>query len=182
MKDLLDFHVPKFRVIGFHGQLGVDQTPARREAVIVDTQNRIINPRTLEVLSEPIVGELPGIGTFVSPWPAQPNYHFVIVGPRERKALGSINLEALTNNGRVTGFLHIFLGIEWGYEESLTYQRLDNELVAWYCSDEEASALWKLVHEAAFEELRSAARWYRRTVVTDEDEVRATKVLKVIVT
>jgi hypothetical protein len=198
---LADGLLPGVRVIGFHGDVGPDQTPARRGPVYADEAGRLLRlidvkpaPSGYEVrmeADEPPIGEgpLPGIGTRLAGWPARLDSFVAIVGERERGA--AERLKGSHRRGeppRVQRFVEWIAGSERSSEE-LTCERL-KDIVAWYCAPEEAYALWQRIQEIAEEELyhavasgsfaaiKGASFWLSRAKVTDRDIYLAAAALK----
>jgi hypothetical protein len=187
------------RVVGYHGRLEQDQTPARREAVLADAKGRIVelvgigSPRNSKCTSDDFrevgadvighltaEGALPGVGTLIGPWPARLDDAVMILGERElarldRIARGSVGGEP----SRVAALLR-WLGGSARRSDELTCERVEG-IVTWYCSEEESLALWRRIqpiarhdlHAAALRgdphELRNASFWLSRAALADED-------------
>jgi hypothetical protein len=194
-----DGQISGLQVIAYHGQVEPDQTPARRGPVHVDRQQRIVEIAevrrvqakagsqrsgfavSVEVASSSLVdGALPGIGTPIGPWPAKLEHYVVLLGPEERRCLASPGKVPGTGGPeRLRSFLQWIQG-EAAPPGDLTCERR-GDLVAWYCSPEEAFALWKCIQPAAREALVAAVRgrnaeeirrisfWLSRAAVTDAD-------------
>lgn len=192
--------LPGLQVIAHHGELEPDQTPARRGAVLADAAGRIIHigearpvrpkdgmPAPEYEVSPEVVGSLdpggglPGIGTRIGPWPARLGDYVVTIGRRELRCVGRMQRQQPVSGepARVQDFLRWTVGTEMR-SEPLTCERID-EHIAWYCSENEAFALWKRIQPVALEELRYAvnrrgeqeiidvAYWLTRAALSDED-------------
>lgn len=191
--------LPGLCVIGHHGRLGQDQTPARRGAVLADAAGHIVDPRETrpartrkgaptgkrEVALERIGrvgpdGELPGIGTRIGPWPARLDHYVVLLGERELRCVDRIaRAEAARSEpARVREVLRWLAGSE-ARSDQLTCERLGG-LIAWYCSEDEAFALWTQIQPVAREdlfavrrsgnqEIINAAYWLTRAAMSDAD-------------
>jgi len=189
--------LPGLRVIGHHGRPGQDQTPARRGAVLADAAGHIVDPRETrparttkgaptgerEVVLERIGrvrpdSELPGIGTRIGPWPARLDHYVVILGDRELRRVDRIaRAEAARSEpARMHEVLRWLAGSQ-ARSEQLTCERLGG-LIAWYCSEDEAFALWTRIQPVAREdlfavrrsgnqEIINAAYWLTRAAMND---------------
>jgi hypothetical protein len=197
-----DGQILDLRVVGYHGRLGADQTPARRGAVCVDAKDRLVE--ILEVRAAPLKKGASGgrevvievasrppsedafarTGTRVGPWPARLDHFVVILGEHERRYAGALGETVVASEpGRVRSFLAWFAGCE-PQAGALACMRV-GELCAWYCSADEAFALWQRLAPVAREEvlraarqgdndaLRTASLWLSRAAFTDADMVLA---------
>lgn len=190
--------IPGLRVVGYHGRLGTDQTPARRAPVHADAENRladIIEARrasskrshkaergvTVQIMSRPIPDDVwTSTGTRIGPWPAQLGDVVVILGEREVRHASALTAQTVEGEpGRVPAFLRWLVTSERRCDQ-LQCERV-GDLVAWYCGPEEASALWKRLAQLAREEvvrsarrgddaeLKKASFWLSRAAVGDPD-------------
>lgn len=166
------------RVVGFHGEIDGDQTPARSQPIWLDSEQRmlwVIEPGRLqrharlptpppgkcwvERPSEakiPVIGPLPGVGTRVGPWPARYGWLVATIGPREFKMLDGLRVDfpdAL--NPRVDAFLE-WLRMDEHRSDALNCERRDG-LFHWYCASSDEMqlrtrirlvAINKLIHDA----------------------------------
>ena len=147
--------LPGVQVVGFHGELDFDQTPARSQPVWIDAEQRmlsIIEPGRLQRHAKlstpppgkcwverpseakiPATGPLPGVGTRVGPWPAKHGWLVATLGPRELGILDGLRVDvpdALTS--RVDAFLE-WLRMDIQHPQGLHCERRDG-LVHWYCA------------------------------------------------
>ncbi|MDI1430891.1 hypothetical protein [Polyangium sorediatum] len=157
-----DGRLPGIRVVGFHGKVGTEQTPARRGPVLADEHGRLVrvlegerSPREVlvEIDAEPLPeGELPGIGTRLSSVPALFGDRVVIVGDRERRSSWRLTPQTSETSTPCVEEFVAWLGGTEPRSERLRCERVD-DVVAWVCSPDEAFALWKRIEAVAEEEL-----------------------------
>lgn len=187
-----DGALPDIQVVGFHGQVGADQTPARRGSVLADAEGRLVRilevrpagagrrEVLLEIDAEPLpAGELPGVGTRLAPLPARLGDYVVVVGERERARRAELARRAGADEPQRVGPVVRWLGGNEARSEELGCERL-GDTVAWYCTPDEAFALWRRIQAVAEEAfyraleqdkhtLIAASYWLSRAKVTDQD-------------
>lgn len=188
-------------VVGFHGQVGPDQTPARCGPVFADDTGRLV--RLLDVKpanggyevrverdDRPVAeGSLPGFGTPLRRLQARLGHFVAIIGERERAVADpSRASDGRGEPPRVEQFVR-WIGGAAPVSEELTCERIDG-LIAWYCAPEEAFALWKRIQPLAeanlyralssgsHDEIRSASFWLSRAMVSERDIYLAAAALK----
>lgn len=190
-------------VIGFNGEVEPQDTPARRAPVLADAQGALVllvpeasterdGAYRLRVETGTRVGEeeaLPGHGTRLERGPARLGHTLVLVGDAERRAASRMrDLLPETAPASVAEF------IDWlkrGCPSPAPEGARDlGRLLAWYCSEVEAHALWLCIHEEAkrelfhavaeehTQELVTASWWLSRVAFTDEDLYLAAAGLK----
>jgi hypothetical protein len=190
-------------VIGFNGEVEPQDTPARRAPVLGDDQGALVRlvPEAsserdgayrLRVETGTRVGAeeaLPGHGTRLERGPARLGHTLVLLGDAERRAASRMrDLLPETAPASVAEF------IEWlvrGCPSPAPEGARDlGRLVAWYCSEVEAHALWLCIHEEAkrelfhavadehTQEMIAASWWLSRVAFTDEDLYLAAAGLK----
>lgn len=201
VKAAADGRLEALHVVGFHGQVGMDQTPARRGPVYADETGRLV--RLLEVKpanggyevrverdERPVIeGSLPGIGTPLRPWQVHLDHFVAILGERECAVANQPRAgNAWDEPPRVDQFVKWIAGKE-PISEELNCERI-NGLIAWYCAPDEAFALWKRIQPIAeanlykalskgfYDEIRSASFWLSRAKVSDRDIYLAAAALK----
>lgn len=191
-----DGSIPDLRVVGFNGQLGANQTPARRGPVLADANNRLVFVResspitdggdgfivTVEVTARPIPEDVwSTTGTRFNPaWPARQRNVVVIVGEREtQRALGMAQQACSAEVAGVREFLRWLVRGE-GHSDMLCCARV-GDLTAWYCTPAQADGLWVCVAEQAradvkryaqrgdLPRLASASFWLQRAALGDDD-------------
>lgn len=181
-------------VIGFNGEVEPQDTPARRAPVLADDQGALVRlvPEAssgrdgayrLRVETGTRVGgeeALPGHGTRLERGPARLGHTLVLVGDAERNAASRMrDLLPGTAPASVSDFITwLARGCPAPAPEGA---RNLGKLVAWYCSEVEAHALWMCVHEEAkrelfhavaenhTQEMYAASWWLSRVAFTDED-------------
>jgi hypothetical protein len=198
---LPDRQLPGVQIVGFHGKVGAEQTPARRGPVLADAEGRLLRvlrdrvsasgrrELLIETEREPLPpDELPGDGTRLSPVPARLGDYVAIVGEREQSRCDRLTLRAGRDEPpRVARFVSWLRGDE-ACSVELTCERV-GEVVAWCCAPEEAFALWRRIQAVAEEELFRALQddkyaliaasfWLSRAKVTDQDIYLAAAGLK----
>jgi hypothetical protein len=196
--------IPGVRVIGFHGEVDAADTPARRAPVLVDEKGwlvRLVPSRgalegaeglvpvqlergQLQVASE---GPLPGVGTRLGPWPAHLGYTVVLLGQSELRAAASLVAHTTADD---SGPRRLIEWLAQGCPEPAPERTSQLEgLVAWYCPEGEAHALWlSILREARLAALRSfggspsqleaSAWWLSRAALSDDDLYLAGACLK----
>ncbi|MFS8070773.1 MAG: hypothetical protein ACMG6S_30775, partial [Byssovorax sp.] len=203
-----DGQVPDLRVVGYHGRLGADQTPAKRAPVYADVENRLVDliearpasskkgskgarSVTVKVMPRPIPEEVwTSTGTRIeSPWPARIGDVVVILGDREThhaRALAAMSVKDEPEH--VSAFLE-WLATDKPRSERLRCERI-GDLVAWCCAPVEADALWQRLAVLAREEvlrcarqaddaaLKKASFWLSRAAAKDDDMYLAAAGLK----
>jgi hypothetical protein len=188
-----DGSIPDLRVVGFNGRLGANQTPARRGPVLADANNRLALIREsspapdgfvlkAEVTARPIPDDVwNSTGTRFDPsWPAWLGNVVVIVGEREiLRAPGMAQQASATSVVGVRDFLR-WLALDVERSDELRCARV-GELVAWYCTPEQARGLWVCVAEQARLEVKRCAQrgdlpglatasfWLQRAALGDPD-------------
>jgi len=176
--------LPGVWAVAFHGQIGANQTPARRQPVLADAEGRLVRvveerrsqgEVVVEVEEVPLAeGNLPGIGTRISPVPARLGNLVVIVGERERKA--GLVRRAHEEGLRVEEFVN-WLGGNEPRDEGLGCERV-GDVVVWYCNPQDGYELWKRIQAAAEDEfyralagdrhaLMAVSFWLSRASVTE---------------
>ena len=202
-----DGQIPELRVVGYHGRLGADQTPAKRAPVYADATNRLVDvderpasakkgskgERTVivKIMPRPIPEEVwMSTGTRIDPpWPARLGDVVVILGDREtRHARALAETSVKDEPEHVSAFL-TWLATGKSRSEGLRCERID-DLVAWCCAPDEASALWQRLATLARAEvircarqadeaaLKKASFWLSRAAAEDEDMYLAAAGLK----
>lgn len=199
--------IPGIRVIGFHGEVDAADTPARRAPVLVDEEGwlvRLIPAReaSAEALGEeravPVhiergqlqvgsEGPLPGVGTRLGPWPAHLGHTVVLLGQCELRAAARLVAHTAAEESGPRRLIEwLAQGCPAPAPEGTSQQE---GLVAWYCPEGEAHALWEsILREARLAALRSfggspslleeAAWWLSRAALSDEDLYLAGACLK----
>jgi hypothetical protein len=190
-------------VIGFNGEVEPQDTPARRAPVLANDQGVLVRlvPETsaerdgayqLRVETGTRVGAeeaLPGHGTRLERGPARLGHTLVLVGDAERSAAPRMrDLLSATAPASVTDFIDwLARGCPAPAPKGARHM---GRLVAWYCSEVEAHALWTCIHEEAKRELFHAVAenhiqemiagswWLSRAAFTDEDLYLAAAGLK----
>lgn len=190
-----DGSVKGLRVVGFHGDVDGDETPAKLGPVYVDgagslahvvelgpTRSTPAGQIRIETYPPPFPehGPLPGQGTRIGPWPAQPAGVVMAVGPQERRLIGELRRQARTRGrGRVPSFVEWFASDEQR-SDALSCERQE-DVALWCCREDEAFSLLECVHRVVrdvfFEAVRSrtpdaledAAWWLQRAAIADED-------------
>lgn len=160
-------------VVGFHGRLGENQTPARRGPVFADAKGRLVtiveaSPEdgsafhlTVEVAPRKIDEAIwSSTGTRIDPpWPARLGSIVVIVGSREaQRARELIEIGASMppdEPERVAEFA-TWLSTDTQRSDGLYCMRV-GDLVAWYCTRDEARALWRRIAALAKRDVIDAA-------------------------
>ena len=194
-----DGRIEGLRVIGFHGEVDFAQTPARREPVFADAEGRLIGLEDVEPTTPSEgasfvraiwgrVGQrvdanpLPGISTRLAhPHSASWNALAVILGEtelRQAKELAAGSPEG--EGGRVAAFLKWLGSATEAPAPSLMAQRLGSGVV-WYCSLDEASALYRVISRVAEQQMIRASNagddralyqsswWLTRAAMDDSD-------------
>lgn len=177
MQAKADGLVPDLRVVGYHGRLGADQTPAKRAPVYADVKNRLVDlgfpveappasakkankgrTVTVKILPRPIPEEVwTSTGTRIEPsWPARLKDVVVILGPRETQHASALAATFVKDEPE-----HVLAFFKWlvtgqPRSEPLRCERL-GDLVAWCCAPEEASALWQRLAPLARKEVLQRA-------------------------
>jgi hypothetical protein len=185
--------IPTLRVVGFHGQIGPDQTPARRSPIYADSKNHRITilesspvrdrfDLTVEVAARVIPDRVwKDTGTRLHPpWPAVLGKFVVVIGEREiGRAHELTTLVAADQSERVTDVFR-WLVTETDRSDQLQCTRV-NGSVAWYCTRDEANALagriaalvradvLEYARRSDFSALTRAAFWLSRAAVEDSD-------------
>jgi hypothetical protein len=184
-------------VVGFHGRLGENQTPARRAPVLADAKGRLATiieaspddgargfRLTVEVAPRKIdAGIWSSTGTRIDPpWPTRLGNIVVIVGGREMqraRELAEIGEGVPTDEPeRVAAFAR-WLCTDTRRSDDLCCMRVD-DLLAWYCTRDEARALWRRIAIVAKRDVIDAAMrnpsmlertslWLSRAAVDDAD-------------
>jgi len=172
--------LPGISVVGFHGELTPDQTPARSQPIWVDNNNRMVSlvePGRLRRhadLPAPPPGKLwierisdvelasssplPGVGTRIGPWtPARPAWIVATLGPRELKILSSLRVDD-SNHPRVDKFLLWLSWLAAGEEGSDLHCERDGQLVHWYCAAADELELRRRIRMVAENALVTDAR------------------------
>jgi hypothetical protein len=177
-------------VIGFHGYVEPDETPARLGPVYVDAQGchaRIAEVGLTQVRIEsyppplPAEGPLPGDGTRAGPWAARVGYTIIAIGPEEKRRGDALRRHAARENGRVAGFLAWFVGSELRSSE-LCCERREDSVALWYCAEREGFTLRDSIVRVAkaelvetirqgssFEAIEDVAWWLSRAAVAEAD-------------
>ena len=184
------------RAIGFHGEVDPAQTPGRREAILADETWHLVGLEPVgldgsedgaqavwgQVGSRVEPGTLPGSATPLDrPLPAQLGHIFVILG---RMELGYA--DALATVEPHVEAPHVSALLRWLHEPessppaNLQVQRR-GEQVLWYCSVEDAFALYQRICRMAEKEmvrasnagneraLYEASWWLARASLDDSD-------------
>ena len=187
--------VPGLMVVGFHGAMAADETPAKLGPVYVNatgclsrivevgpTRATPIHEVQFESFEPPLRdGEpLPGNGTRIGPWSARLGNIVMAVGPDERRRVAELRRYASGHStASVQRFLDWFEGAELRSDE-LFCERSD-EIALWYCTEDDGFALLACVHhvvkDAFFAALRSQslpdleemAWWLSRAAIDDHD-------------
>ena len=187
--------VPGLMVVGFHGAMAADETPAKLGPVYANTigcLSRIvevgptratpIHKMRIESFEPPLRdGEpLPGNGTRIGPWSARLGNVVMAIGPDERRRVAELRRQASGHGtASVQRFLDWFDGAELRSDE-LFCERSD-EIALWYCTEDDGFALLACVHhvvkDAFFAALRSQsspdleemAWWLSRAAIDDHD-------------
>ncbi|MEP7124144.1 MAG: hypothetical protein ABJE95_24670 [Byssovorax sp.] len=191
--------VPDLRVVGYHGRLGADQTPAKRAPVYADVENRLVDivavrpastkksvkgERTVlaKVMPRPIPEDVwTSTGTRIAhPWPARLDDVVVILGPRETHHASALAATFVKDEpAQVSAFL-AWLATGEPRLERLRCEHI-GDLVAWCCVPDEARALWQRLATLARDEVLRSARqvdqaelkkasfWLSRAAAGDED-------------
>jgi hypothetical protein len=182
-------------VVGFHGAMAADETPAKLGPVyanargclsrIVDvgpTRGTPINHVRIESFEPPLGdGEpLPGNGTRVGPWSARLGNVIMAIGPDERRRAPELRRYASEHGtASVRRFLDWFESEE-SRSDVLLCERAE-KIALWYCTEDDGFSLLACVHhvvkEAFFAALRSQsssdleemAWWLSRAAVDDHD-------------
>lgn len=195
MRAQADGIIPELRVVGFHGQLGIDQTPALRAPVFADMGRlaRVVEASpdgasgyllTVDVASKPISEEVwSTTGTRIDPpWPAQLGDVVVIIGRRESEVIDALLADSATPP-KVANFLR-WIGTNIDRSDQLRCTRV-GELVAWYTSVSAIKALRRLIADQVRTQVIDAARqgdmtrlmsksfWLSRAAVEVDDLVLA---------
>lgn len=182
-------------VVGFHGAMASDETPAKLGPVyanargclsrIVDvgpTRATPIHHVRIEFFEPPLGDDapLPGNGTRVGPWNARLGNVVMAIGPDERRRAPELRRYANEHGtASVRRFLDWFSGAELSSDELLCERRED--IALWYCTEDDGFSLLACVHhvvkEAFFAALRSQspseleemAWWLSRAAIDDHD-------------
>lgn len=198
-KALLDVQadglVPGLTVIGFHGAMAADETPAKlgpvyanaagcltRIVAVGPTRATPIHKMRIESFEPPLGKEepLPGNGTRIGPWSARLGNVVMAIGPVEQRKLAELRRYAKTHGtAAVQRFIEWFAGAAPRAEDLLCEQQED--IALWYCTADDGFALLKCVHhvvkDAFFAAVRSqsstdmeeTAWWLSRAAVDDHD-------------
>jgi hypothetical protein len=174
--------LPGVHVIGFHGRVASEMTPARRGPVYADDRSRLLRIVQIkpgieggyDVWTESVgsvsaeTGTLPGVGTRVGPWPARLDDSIVILGPSEVRHAYRMTPRTLRREPpSVEKFVQWLRSPVQAPPEGLTCQRLE-EMVAWYCSKAESFALWQRIHRIVEEE------FFKAVTAGDRDAIERT--------
>ncbi|MBZ4415299.1 hypothetical protein [Myxococcus sp. RHSTA-1-4] len=190
--------IPGVQVVGFHGEVDAGDTPARRAAILVDAEGWLVRilpfsdaperepgeerPARIRLERGPLrvdaEGPLPGVGTRLGPWPARLGYTVVLLGQTELRAAARLAAHAPADESGPTRLIQWLAQGRPAPAPEWTAQL--NGLVAWYCPEREAHALWlSILREARLAALQSfggspqlleeAAWWLSRTALSDDD-------------
>lgn len=200
MRSESDGAIPGLQVVGFHGQLGTDQTPACCAPVLADDLGRHVRilesspvessstyTLTIEIGSKPIPeGVWSTTGTRIQPsWPAKLGDIVTIIGTRE---FGLVDALVKRADGEVRDFLR-WLQTDTDRSEKLRCVRI-GELVAWYTKRSTSVVLRQAIAEQVRGQVFHAARasdavtllsksfWLSRAAVDDDDLLLATAGLR----
>lgn len=194
-----DGMVAGLSVVGLHGRLGDNQTPARRAPVLADAKGRLATiveasaedggrrrgfRLTVEVGPRKIdEGIWSSTGTRIDPpWSARLGNIVAIVGGREiqrARELVEVGADAPTDEPERVGAFVRWLSTDAQRSDDLCCMRVD-ELIAWYCTRDEARALWRRIATLAKRDIVDAAArnptaleraslWLSRAAVDDTD-------------
>jgi len=187
--------VPGLTVVGFHGAMAADETPAKLGQVYVNaagcltriielgpTRATPIHQLRIEPFEPPLRNEepLPGNGTRIGPWSARLGNVIMAIGPDERRKVAELRRYASTHStASVQHFLEWFAGISPRSDELLCERR--DEISFWYCTADDGFALLTCVHHVVKDEFFAAVRsrsstdleemawWLSRAAVDDHD-------------
>ena len=184
-------------VIGFHGEVDLAQTPARREPLFVDEEGRLVGLDSLEQntteaapsvraiwgrVGQRIEGPLPGIGTKLDELGAAYWTHIaVILGETELRhakelAVASFGLGV----PRVYEFL-TWLGDPTASFATEVNRKRYGDGAVWYCSPEESFTLYRCISRIAEQRMLRASNekderalyqaswWLARAAIDDSD-------------
>ncbi len=185
------------RAIGFHGQLGIDQTPARRAPVLADADGKLArilscDPEDgdeggyaleVEIAARPIDEEVwSSTGTRIDPpWPATLGAVVAIIGRREIDLVDE--LLAGAENREAKRSLH-WVKTDVARSHDLRCCRV-GDLIAWYGDVSTITALQRLIAEQVRGRVIENARnddskallqssfWLSRAAVEEEDMILA---------
>lgn len=188
--------LPGLTVVGFHGHVDPAHTPARREAVLVDGERRLVCIERVDVVEaagqlppsvwvragQPLDQDasLPGEATPLGPLPAHLGSVVVVLGAAERAAAARLVEVEDRHEVRGVGAFVRWLDERAPLSEELLAQRL-GDMVVWYCRLEQAEALFERIRHVATEELVRAASlgdsprlyssswWLSRAALDDAD-------------
>ncbi|MFS8065575.1 MAG: hypothetical protein ACMG6S_04305 [Byssovorax sp.] len=187
--------VPGLTVVGFHGAMAADETPAKLGPVYANAAGRLtrivevgptratpIHRMRIESFEPPLAdgGPLPGNGTRIGPWSARLGNVVMAIGPYEQRKVAELRRYASTH-----GTPPVERFIEWFANHELRSEDLQcerqNEIALWCCTAGDGFALLKCVHhvvkDAFFAAVRSqssadmeeTAWWLSRAAVDDHD-------------
>ncbi|MEO5725620.1 MAG: hypothetical protein ABI134_31035 [Byssovorax sp.] len=187
--------VPGLTVVGFHGAMAADETPAKLGPVYADaagcltrivevgpTRATPIHKMRVEAFEPPLSDRepLPGNGTRIGPWSARLGNVVTAIGPDERHKVVELRRYASTHGTpSVQRFIAWFANHELRSEDLQC--ELQGEIALWYCTPDDGFALLKCVHhvvkDAFFAAVRSqssadmeeTAWWLSRAAVDDHD-------------
>lgn len=188
-----DGTIPGLQVVGFHGRLGADQTPARRGPVFADDGGRhvrVIEAKrspggtcevTVEVGTKPISDHVwSTTGTRIDPpWPARLDEIIGVIGPRELELIESTPILPPHQPSELAEFVH-WIGTHTPRSDRLRCTCL-GVMVAWSTSVPTFAGLQALIAEHVRPQVFTAARgrdmqrlisksfWLSRAAVDDED-------------
>jgi hypothetical protein len=187
--------VPGLTVVGFHGAMAADETPAKLGPVYANaagcltrivevgpTRATPIHKVRVEAFEPPLAdGELlPGNGTRIGPWNARLGNVVMAIGPEERRKVAELRRYASTHGTpSVQRFIEWFASHEPRSEE-LQCER-QNGIALWYCTVEDGFSLLKCVHQVVKDAFFAAVRapssadveemawWLSRAAIDDHD-------------
>ena len=182
-------------VVGFHGAMAPDETPAKLGPVYANARgclSRIVDVGPTRATPihrvriesfEPPLGDdepLPGNGTRVGPWSVRLGNVVMAIGPDERRRAAELRRYANEHGtASVRRFLDWFGGAEVPSDDLLCERR--EEIALWYCTEDDGFSLLACVHhvvkDAFFAALRSQspseleemAWWLSRAAIDDHD-------------
>ena len=161
---------PEIQVIGLHGRIGPNQTPARCAPVYADAKGHMVtlldpNPRPgadlrVEVATRPIEPDVwATTGTRIDPpWDMTLGDLVVVVGEQEMHqapALARCAGPSSPEQEQVSAFLAwLTTGVQ--RDEELRCARVDH-LAVWYCTPQQAEALFSRIASVARQKLHDCA-------------------------
>jgi hypothetical protein len=201
---LADGSLPGLTVVGFHGHMDVDETPAKLGPVYANeagcltrivevgpTQWTRSGRMRTESFPPPLRDDqpLPGEGTRIGKWKARLGNVVMAVGPEERGRITEVRRIARDHGSAAAEqFIEWFAGRERCSDE-LACER-QGEIALWYCAERDGFSLLECVHrvvkDAFFQavrarsspEIEEMAWWLSRAAVDDQDIYLAAAALR----